>query len=93
MIFIIQNSNFFLPNSNVDLLLLLLSKVESINNDLIGMYLNCDYLRCGYAEVYARTIFYEMKQFILVNVIVSNIDGKGTSTTNNESLLMCIDAK
>ena len=84
-------------------LFLLLSHVEFINTDSIGTCLNCDYLRSRYEvlfieiidvyeEVYARIIFYKMKHFILVNVIISNIDGKCVNTTNNESLLMCIGA-
>ena len=84
-------------------LFLLLSTVDSINNDLIDMYLNNDYLRCGYEElfngvirdheqVYTHTIFYKMKDFILNKVIILNSDGKGANTTNNELLLICIGA-
>ena len=90
-----------IPDGIIDLFLLLY--VDFINTDSIGTCLNCDYLRSRYEvlfieiidvyeEVYARIIFYKMKHFILVNVIISNIDGKCVNTTNNESLLMCIGA-
>ena len=92
----------FKSDSNIDLFLLL-SKIDFINNDLIGMYLNGDYLRFryeelidgvvgDYEEVYIPTVFYNVKHFLLVNLTISNIDGECANIINNGSLRTGISA-
>ena len=77
--------------------------MASINNNLIGMYLNCDYLRCryeelidgvigDYEEVYIRAVLFNVKHFRLVKLTILHIDGECANITNNGSLLACISA-